>query len=504
MDIEFDIQRIGNIISVLLPARKFKIYCAVTKEDVLPAIEDFACRLLILLEEINAEHLSQYFGLTIRESEILINSLVEKKLAKFNDNGLLEPSNLLLNKSNSDFESQTSLIKFEEISENVIFDLLTLKILPNNRYSESKFGLLEIPVANENLNISVDQIIEEFSSQFKSFLEVTRKNKKEIESTKLYKVMHCEKDNLVNIPLDIEFKLSPSENFMPNISREVRSNNRHNFILSYDLEACISDFLLKLKPDSSNGLDFITYCNNFNDNVLIKYYENNQFNFSQWLIDRDNRLTGYGNSDTKGILGPIYLEQNSKVFFNELEKVKGNIIKDIKITSLWLTANTPFWGANGSDLTKFNDTLIDYLRSEIDEPMIVPFFSHTQNEITLRNRYSSRLNNGAILFGDDKIDNVEVLFIKNIIAVVQYHIIPNPDSSITVPIGYITTDTSRLKKISEFLDGRLINKHAPKRIWGDFEISDIFTKDEIDNMEKYSSLKVIKKRNFSKEFNLKK
>ncbi|SSP30065.1 Uncharacterised protein [Acinetobacter pittii] len=504
MDIDFDIQRVGNIISILLPARKFKIYCAVTKEDVLPAIEDFACRLLILLEEISAEYLSQYFGLTIRESEILINSLVEKKLAKFNDTGLLEPSNLLLNKSNNDFENQTSLIKFEEISENVIFDLLTLKILPNHRYSDSKFGLLEIPVNNENLNITVEQIIEEFSSQFKSFLEITRKNKKEIESTKLYKVMHCEKDNLVNIPLDIEFKLSPSENFTPKISREVKSNNRNNFILSYDLEACISDFLLKLKSDSIKGLDFISYCNNFDDNVLIKYYENNKLNFSQWLIDRDNRLTGYGNSDTKGILGPIYLEQNSKIFFNELEKVKENIVKDIKIASLWLTANTPFWGANGSDLTKFNDTLIDCLKSEIDEPMLVPFFSNTQNETTLRNRYSSRLSNGAILFGEEKIDNVEVLFIKNVIAVVQYHIIPDPDSSITVPIGYITTDPARLKKISDFLDSRLLNENTPKKVWGNFEISDIFTKDEIDNMRKYSSLKVIKKRNFFKEFNLRK
>lgn len=46
MEIDYEIQRTGNIVSVLLPARKFKIFCAVTKEEALPAVEDFACRWL--------------------------------------------------------------------------------------------------------------------------------------------------------------------------------------------------------------------------------------------------------------------------------------------------------------------------------------------------------------------------------------------------------------------------------------------------------------------------
>ena len=495
MEINYDIQRTGNIISVLLPARKFKIFCAITKEEVLPAIEDFACRLLILLEETNIEQLSQYFGLTFRESEVLINSLVEKKLASFNDSGNLEPSTLLLTKSNNDFESETSLIKFEELSESVIFDLLTLKLLPNNRYSESKFGLLEIPAKNDNLNISEDRVIEEFSSQFKTFLELSRKSKRDIENTKLYKVMHCEKEKFVNVPLDIEFKLNPSESCIPKITREVKSSQRNQFILSYDLEATISKFLLDLKSEQKKGLSFKEFCVYFDDNVLLNYYNDNQFNFSQWLVDRDNKLTGYGGrADTKGILGPIYIEQNSRIFFKELEKVSDNILLENKISCLWLTASTPFWGANGTDLSRFNDKLSDYLKLDANGSMMVPFFQKT-NEKKLRDRYSSRLNNGAILYGDDKIDNVEILFIKNAIAVVQYHLAPDPDSSITVPIGFITTDPQKLKNISNFLDLRL-KEHKPKVVWGGFEIEDIFTSQEIENMSKFSSVQVTRKRKF--------
>lgn len=503
MEIDYEIQRTGNIISVLLPARKFKIFCAVTKEEVLPAVEDFACRLLILLSEINTENLSQYFGLSLHESEILISSLVEKKLAKFNEKGALEPSSLLLNKNNNDFENETSLIKFEEVSESVIFDLLTLKVLPNTRYSDIKFGVLEIPADQKTLNIGVEQVIEEFSSQFKSFLELTKKSKKDIENTKLYKVMHCEKDKFINVPLEIEFKLSPTDSGLPKVSREVRSNNKNNYILSYELEARISDFLLNLKSDNNKGVKFLDFCSIFDDKVLIKYFENNQFNFSNWLIDRDSRLTGYGSSDTKGILGPIYIEQNSNIFFKELLKAKKNIDTSKNNPILWLTSRTPFWGVNGVDLSRFNDKLIDSLKSDIADPLLVPFF-YEQNEILLKNRYSLRLQNGAMLCGENLIDNIEVLFIKGVIAVVQYHLVPDPNSSITVPIGFITTDLNRLEKISKFLDSRLLNGRKPKKVWGNFELSDLFTNDELIKMTNTSTLRVIKKRNITKEFNLRK
>lgn len=109
-----------------------------------------------------------------------------------------------------------------------------------------------------------------------------------------------------------------------------------------------------------------------------------------------------------------------------------------------------------------------------------------------------------MLCGENLIDNVEVLLIKGVIAVVQYHLVPDPNSSITVPIGFITTDSNRLEEISNFLDSRLLNGRKPKKVWGKFELSDLFTNDELVNMSNTSTVKVIKKRNISREFNLRK
>ena len=177
MELSYDIQRTGNIISLLIPARKYKIFYAITKEEVLPAIEDFSCRLLLILENISFDSLADFFGLTARETEILVNTLLQKKLAVLNEDGLLTPSSLLLNKSNISTEKENSLIKFDEESSSVNFDLLTLRILPNIRYSEDKFGLLEIPTNESQINPSINKIIEEFSSQFKTFLNLYHRDK---------------------------------------------------------------------------------------------------------------------------------------------------------------------------------------------------------------------------------------------------------------------------------------------------------------------------------------
>ena len=109
MELSYDIQRTGNIISLLIPARKYKIFYAITKEEVLPAIEDFSCRLLLILENISFDSLADFFGLTARETEILVNTLLKKKLAVLNEDGLLTPSSLLLNKSNISTEKENSL-----------------------------------------------------------------------------------------------------------------------------------------------------------------------------------------------------------------------------------------------------------------------------------------------------------------------------------------------------------------------------------------------------------
>lgn len=53
--------RIGNRISILIPARKYIMNVAWTEEKPMPAIELFACRLLILFERLSPTELREFF-----------------------------------------------------------------------------------------------------------------------------------------------------------------------------------------------------------------------------------------------------------------------------------------------------------------------------------------------------------------------------------------------------------------------------------------------------------
>ena len=500
MELSYDIQRTGNIISLLIPARKYKIFYAITKEEVLPAIEDFSCRLLLILENISFDSLADFFCLTARETEILVNTLLQKKLAVLNEDGLLTPSSLLLNKSNISTEKENSLIKFDEESSSVNFDLLTLRILPNIRYSEDKFGLLEIPTNESQINPSINKIIEEFSSQFKTFLNFNKKSKRDIDSTKLYKIMHCEKEKYVHIPLDIEFRLSPTDEGVPDITRFVKESSKFSYILSNDLEAQISDFLNSLKPNPDYGLSFKSLLEYFYDDVLIKYLDNNKFNFSLWISNRDKKLTGYGNKLTKGIIGPIYLEPNANIFFKELGSLIANDNSNSSKYAYWLTSSTPLWGANGSDLRKFNEGIKEIL-SKLNNPIEQITFFSTEYKDKLKNRYGNRISNAVTFVNATQSDNVEILYIPNLIALVQYHLPPDPDSSLTVPIGFITTDPDKLELVRKLVNERISSGPIPRKEWGDFTIEDLFDEEDLIKMRgKFKTIKTIKK---VKRFNIK-
>lgn len=508
---EESIDRLGNIISILLPAKSYKILCAWTNEEALPAVEDFSCRLLILFGELSSSELGEYFGLSYRECEILIDSLLQKKLAIVNNQGDLAASPLLNSKVRGDISEAISLTNFEERTETVVFDLLTLGLLPSLKHNNaSKYGLLEIS-KDLHKEINTSDVIQTFSSQFRAHLEYSRKNENEIKKTRLYKIMSCEKDKPLQIPIDIEIKLKPSENFEPTISREVKGGSAsRKYIVSNELESCISDYIAILKV-LNTGTSFKQYCDLVDDHVLKRYIENEQFNFSGWLNDRDLKKTGYGTQLTRGMLGPIYLNKNLNRIISEIKYIFANNELETLPTALWLSSKLPLWGANSTELFEFTKRIEKELSLKDEPGCVTLLFNPEDNEdkATHERRFRSRIPNAISLHGECITDFIECFIIPDYLAVVQFHIHPSENSSITVPIGFITTESNRLEQIYQLLNSRISSASDIKIAWGSKTLEEILPasllQDFANNSTKtnkppYQSKKemnVIRKRKFS-------
>ncbi|WP_255610371.1 hypothetical protein [Pantoea sp. DY-17] len=445
--------RLGNIITVLLPARIYKINCAWTTEKLMPGIEQFACRLLLIFERLYPSELQNYFGLNDREREVLLDSLLENRLITINPDGHIEASSFL-RKHAAGNGGKPSLIKYQDRTEEVAFDLLTLSICKPQPPRRITSGLPEL-LPKYKVGSDTTAVTEAFSSQYRHHLMLSRNNEYERQRTKLYKVMGCNSHEMVQLPIEIEVSYDSvpgSEPHKYTRSYEVIGNTR--LPLVNELEAHIADFLGKHQLDNV-GINCEEYCSLVDDHVMAQFSEGYKFNFSGWIDARAQRKTGYGNQQTIGMLGAIYLPDNSKRFFSTLHDALRNYDGKLAPKALWYSSKVPFWGANGSHLSRFNRDLSHILENYADDKTARISMLHSgdsEAECRLnRKHHSGRFANGIALSSAANFDRMEMLLIPGVIGLVQYHGQPNNDSALTWPIGYMTIDPERLQLLENLI-----------------------------------------------------
>lgn len=445
--------RLGNLITLLLPARSYKINCAWTTEKLMPGIEQFACRLLLIFDQLYPSELQNYFGLNDREREVLLDSLLANRLITINPDGHVEASSFLRKHAASN-DGKPSLVKYQERTEDVAFDLLTLSVCKPQTHRRLTSGLPEL-LPKDKVGVETSAVIEAFSAQFRHHLMLSRNNEYERQRTQLYKVMGCHSHEMVQIPVEVEVSYKAVGNSEPQkFTRSYEQIGNNRLPLANELEAHIADFLGDQKLDES-GLDCAGYCEAVRDPVLKQFSNGYQFDYSAWLEAREKRQTGYcSNQQTFGMLGAVYLPNNAKRFIRELRDALRIHEGTLTPKAMWYSSEVPLWGANGSQLARFNRELGDTLDNYSDDQSARVTLLHLSDSIgesRLQRKYHlGRFANGIGLTSDAEFDRLELLLIPGVIGLVQYHGQPNADSALTLPVGYVTTDPERLQLL-EFL-----------------------------------------------------
>lgn len=479
--------RICNTISLLVPAYQYQIKCAWTKEVSLPAVEEFTCRLLLALGEVLPGEIREYFGLSPRECDVLIETLVRNKLASHTSDGHLTPSSMLMDRTRGSSSASPSLTKYEERIEHPIFELLTKTVMPPSQYNRSRWGLPEIPVPAQNKGWSTQQVADAFGSQYRAFLDFSKIPESESRRTRLYKVVTCDQSSPLNIPIDIEIGLLPtSTGEVEVIKRAVEKvGSARQRPLTMELEARISDYLNSLRMPEG-GITLPDYCEIFKDDVLLRYLDDRGLDINTWMRDHHSRRTGYGSQETKAIIGPIYDNNNRITIGRMLEDLARDWPEEVPHSALWLSSSVPLWAANGTLLS-------DFCRKTSEKLSKAP---HTKGRITaimpfndkkelgqLRRTYHNRIPNGVAFESKGLQDRLEIFLVSGQLAVVQYHFQPSNESAATVPIGYITCDPVRVAHINNFLNERLVTCGEVRVAWSEDSELDLHQLIDKERME---------------------
>ena len=447
-------RRLANVISVLLPAREYRLECSWTTERPLPAIEEFACRLIVLMESASPGELQAYFGLSKLEMDGLVGSLTRNRLVDISDDGILHPSAILRAKQIATGEVPT-FTTFETREEDAVFDLLALQLVPRRGYSNSRFGLPEVPLPELGKSVAHDRVAEAFSEQSRAFLEFSRGRTKESFKTRLYKVARCRPMRTLQVPIDMEISLDVGATGDLNVHREAveRLGDNRKRPLSIELESKVADYLASESLPKA-ATSFSDFCELANDDVLARYVREDEFDISRWLRDRDSNKTGYGSQMTRGILGPIYLAGNRATLINMLRSEDDD--EERSSIAHWLPSDVPFWAANSTELVEFAAKFQKALDRRDGGRLVACFMGEDASEERwLKRRFHSRLPHAVMFLGGSRLDRFELLVVPERLAVAQYHVQPSRVSAVTLPIGYATTDPDRVDRITRLLAQRL-------------------------------------------------
>ena len=74
-----------NEVTYSLPCRSFVIDYAVSEKRKLAVVKEFTIRLLYSLKGITPEKIASYFGFTVDETQVVLASLQEERLIKWDD-----------------------------------------------------------------------------------------------------------------------------------------------------------------------------------------------------------------------------------------------------------------------------------------------------------------------------------------------------------------------------------------------------------------------------------
>lgn len=453
---------VANQITFALPARQFRLECEITRSRRLPSMDEIGARLLATFDELLPAEFQQYLGISDHEREVLIERLIEHRIASVNEEGALMLSEVARKAMR---ESPDGLPRLAETSSETvrpIFDLVTFGPIAEKPGSFS--GLPELTPRNGDDAAPREPARQAFARNFPTL----RQLHKVLKDTELYKISSCEAYRLLLVPVEAAFHVSLMPE--PRLDWEIvffedKEPDRLN-----ELNSAIRDRLAdaRIYPGATSIADFVAY---MEDPVLARFLNNDGFDVAAYIRAIRGRRAAYPDDRTHSLIGPVYLAQNTESIISELEKGFSENRWHRPVEAYWFAPDVPFWAASSR--------VGDFVRS-IDEMLAIEeghgglhALLHVQPGpayYQLRNAHWKRLKSAITYSGGQPADRVELLVVPSGLAVAQYHVQVEPHSPVTLPVGFMTTDATRIQRVERLLQSRVRHFDAKAPLWGEEQL----------------------------------
>jgi hypothetical protein len=332
-------------ITFAVPAQTFGITCAISTEQTLPVVTEFALRLISVCDALTAQDLQEFFGFSEREVEQVIQSLVDERLLRWEEDRL-ELTHYARGLFVSSPDSVPRLTKIKDWAGEVAFELVGFTpVNPTDGAKRARL-MVEVPADDPNKE-SKSRLWAERSFQ-ENFDRIYRGSRAEI-----YKISDVEASTRFLLSVPCIFSVSLDDELT--IKRSLPED-----YLSERLELSQAITAVLAYPPSPDNMFLGEFAQLFGNSAVGAFLDSNgTFNLRAFLAQA---VTATSEASTiVPIIGSLHLDKNRKL----LETWVGGLSRDpaSHITFYWVAPNVPFWARS-----KRMRPLVASLRKRIGAP----------------------------------------------------------------------------------------------------------------------------------------
>lgn len=430
-----------NQITFSLPCQSFDIQYSYTKQERLPIVTEFIVRLVHTCQSIAVSNIQEYFGFSTKETEVIINSLINERLVIFNQDNELELTEYTKSKFADSSDNLPRFFKIENGNKAVAFNLISFAhLLKKESHINGKF-YVNLKESGEHISKSIVYAEKSFQNYFDDIIKANPQDK-----VQLYKITNTTTKEHFSypIPLDFFLKIDDESNNIVNskeseglikqdeaIYRAIIENFSSNSFKEHDQqEKFLLDFikifkdkLLNNNLNSRNELDLLSYVKEVYPQKKLKYEES-----------------------TKALLGNLYMDgksskSNSEKIKEKLNKYKGN---EHHKSICWLMPQNIFFGRTNL----LNEFVSNISESEKDIKILIPIEEGQRDYLIDTNKFETYGYTQPIMGG-----HLEILVYAPYFVCVLFHYYQSSSSfsSVSVPIGFMSENPEKVEKAKKLI-----------------------------------------------------
>ena len=443
-------------VDFLLPIHRFDIRFSYVTKKGLPFIREFVLR-LVHISPMQLGDIATFFGLSDIEVEEAVGDLVDKGDLQFTGGGQVE----LTSKSRGYFIGLGSTPLVSSLLESggqFAFELAGFNCVGRKRTNDKWMSGLNLEVPNEIVANSERMVKRKFQENFHKIQEQGFWEHKSLDAEpgrpSIYTMESVRKLGQEPLRLTSLFSIDP----------EGVPVEREDFDILGDSSAVqelVTDAIVSAqKPMNFKQVGEAMAA--FGDHKTRTLFNNHSIDIVKLMLDRQSSALEDG--QLVPFVGPLYSKDNWQLINNYFERhlaaLKGR--KDHLADLIWLAPSDGFWGQSLRVASCFSE-LVDGSVSKgknserfYESKLYLPVLDSRDRRTIGRwkQMFSGHLSNAYGLVEGFMDGNVEILLLSGAAVVVCYHI-SNPERlPVSLPVGYISTDSDVVKVVEI-----LVNKY---------------------------------------------